>query len=474
MNKITIIGAGLAGSLLSVYLAKKGFAVDIYERRPDMRKSNTDGGKSINLALSTRGIYALKEVGMYDEIKKIAIPMYGRMIHSLDGTTQLQPYGKDNSEYINSVSRSELNKKLMDLAETHPEVKFHFNMRCTGMDFNSNEIHFHDELGNKPVNIKSEAAIASDGATSAVRMEMLKIPGFNFSQEYENYGYKELTMPAGQNGSFQMEKNALHIWPRGSFMLIALPNIDGSFTCTLFLAYHKSSGAENSFDSLVSNEEVMQFFERNFPDVIPLIPHLAENFFENPIGNLITIKCYPWSIDGKAVLLGDSAHAMVPFFGQGMNAAFEDCTYLCEIIDANYPPNLYSRTGFINGGQSAFNWDTIFSQFQMLRKRDADSIADLARENFIEMRDLVTQPRYQLKKKIEAELYKKFPERFIPKYSMVTFHRFPYSAALIRGKIQEKILNELSENIKNLDEIDWQKAEKLVNHLLPPMKSVKD
>lgn len=455
MNKITIIGAGLAGSLLSVYLAKKGFHVDVYERRPDMRVDDTDGGKSINLALSTRGIHALKEVGLYDEIKKIAIPMYGRMIHSLDGTTQLQRYGKDDSEYINSVSRAELNKKLMTLAETFEGVKFYFSQRCTGINFDSGLIHFHDDIMKQDNNIHAEIVIATDGATSPVRMEMMKIPRFNFSQEYENYGYKELHIQPDENGKHKMEINALHIWPRGSYMLIALPNTDGSFTCTLFLAYDKSLGGENSFEELSSNEKVIEFFNKNFPDAIQLMPTLTEDFFHNPTGTLMTVKCYPWSVDGKVALLGDSAHAIVPFFGQGMNAAFEDCTYLNELISRHEG-----------------NWNTIFDEYQKLRKPDADAIADLAQENFIEMRDLVAQPRYQLKKKIEAELFKRFPKKFMPKYSMVTFHRISYSVALERGQTQEKILNELSEGIKIIDEVDWNKAEEIVESSLDSFEAL--
>ena len=450
-EKITIVGAGLAGSLLSVYLAQKGFAVDVYERRADMRVHDTGGGRSINLALSTRGIHALKEVGLYDEIKKIAIPMYGRMIHSIDGKTQLQPYGKDMSEYINSVSRAELNKKLMDLAEQYPSVKFHFSKRCTGMNFDTNEIHFHDEESKKDVNVKSELTIATDGVTSPFRMEMLKLPRFDFSQEYENYGYKELSIPPGVNGKHQMEINALHIWPRGSYMLIALPNMDGSFTCTLFLAYDKSLGGENSFESLKSKESVKDFFNKNFSDAISLMPTLIKDFFANPTGSLITIKCFPWCVEGKAALLGDSCHAIVPFFGQGMNAAFEDCTYLNECI-----------------GKYGNDWNKIFDEYQQTRKANTDAIADLAQENFIEMRDLVADARFQLKKKIETELYKKYPGIFIPKYSMVTFHRLPYSIALDRGHIQEKILHELSEGKTVMDNIDWSKAEELVKKNLKP------
>jgi kynurenine 3-monooxygenase len=449
MKKITIVGAGLAGSLLSVYLAKRGYMVDIYERRPDMRKHDIGGGRSINLALSTRGIHALKEVGLYDEIKKIAIPMYGRMIHSVDGATQLQPYGKDMTEYINSVSRGELNKKLMDLAEEYRGVKFHFNMRCMGMSLDSNEIYYHNEDTQQNVAIESEVTIATDGATSPIRMEMLRIPRFNFSQEYENYGYKELHIPPNSDGSFKMETNALHIWPRGSFMLIALPNMDGSFTCTLFLAYDKSLGGENSFEHLTDESSVKNFFSKNFADAMELMPTLTTDFFNNPTGTLITVKCYPWAIDGKTALLGDSAHAIVPFFGQGMNAAFEDCTYLNECI-----------------GSYGDDWSKIFSEYQQMRKPNTDAIADLAQENFIEMRDLVADARFQLKKKIEAELYKKYPETFIPKYSMVTFLRVPYSTAVERGKTQEKILHELSDGINSVEKVDWDKAEKLIKKSL--------
>lgn len=447
-NDITIVGAGLAGSLLSVYLAKKGFNVEVYERRPDMRVEDAGGGRSINLALSTRGIHALKEVGLYEEIKEIAIPMYGRMIHSVDGSTQLQPYGKDNTEYINSVSRAELNKRLMTLAERSAgkdsKIKFHFNERCAGINFETGEIHFHNERTGENTTVK-ERVIATDGAASAVRMEMLKLPRFNFSQVYENYGYKELCIPPGEGGEFKMYKNALHIWPRGSYMLIALPNMDGSFTCTLFLAYDEELGGENSFEHLSSDEKITAFFKKNFPDALELMPTLIDDFHRNPTGTLITIKCYPWAVKDKSVLLGDSAHAIVPFFGQGMNAAFEDCTYLNECIE-KYPGD----------------WEKVFNEFQEMRKPNADAIADLAQENFVEMRDLVADPRFLLMKKVEGELYKKFPARFMPKYSMVTFHRLPYSTALERGKIQYYIMSELIDEAGNFDNINWYKAEKLV------------
>lgn len=456
-TKITIVGAGLAGSLLSVYLAKKGFEVNVYERRPDMRKEDSGGGKSINLALSTRGIHALKEVGLYDEIKKISIPMYGRMIHSLTGELTFQRYGKDDTEYINAVSRAELNRSLMDLAEKNASVNIFFNQRCDGIDFKNAEVKFHNDITGKSGKVSSDLVIATDGATSAVRMEMLKIPRFNFSQEYENYGYKELTIPPGKDGSFLMEKNALHIWPRGSFMLIALPNLDGSFTCTLFLAYDKNLSGDHSLEYLDSEYKVKSFFEKQFPDACALMPALLEEYFHNPTGSLMTVKCFPWIVDDKVALLGDACHAIVPFFGQGMNAAFEDCTCLNECIN-NFSPD----------------WKTVFTEYEKLRKINSDAIADLARENFIEMRDLVADKRFQLKKKIEAELFKLYPDKFIPKYSMVTFHRIPYSVALSRGKIQEGILHELSEGISDVSEIDLNIAGIMINDRLDKLMMKED
>ncbi|MBL8017606.1 MAG: FAD-dependent monooxygenase [Ignavibacteria bacterium] len=452
MEKITIVGAGLAGSLLSVYMAKRGFAVDVYERRPDMRKAAISAGKSINLALSVRGIHALKEVGLYEEIRKISIPMYGRMIHSVDGSTRFQKYGKDDTEYINSVSRGELNKRLMDLADEYKSVKFHFNKRCLGMNLDKNELFFHDELTQANVAIKSKVTIATDGATSPIRMEMLKIPRFDFSQEYENYGYKELHIPPNDDGTFKMETNALHIWPRGSFMLIALPNMDGSFTCTLFIAYDRSLGGKASFEYLNTKERVTVFFKENFPDAMDLMPALLDDFFGNPTGTLITVKSYPWCVDGKLAMLGDSCHAIVPFFGQGMNAAFEDCIYLNECISS-----------------SKGNWNEIFKNYQEMRKVNTDAIADLAQENFVEMRDLVADPRFQLEKEIESELFRRFPDTFVPKYTMVTFMRIPYSIALNRGKVQSGILHRLSDCKSSIDEIDWSAAEALVKKELAPL-----
>ncbi|MBX7044911.1 MAG: FAD-dependent monooxygenase [Ignavibacteria bacterium] len=444
-NKITLVGAGLAGSLLAVYLAKKGFEVNVYEKRSDMRKGQVERGRSINLALSTRGIFALKEIGLYEEIKKIAIPMYGRMMHPVEGELMFQRYGKDDTEYINSVSRSVLNMKLMDLAEQYENIKIHFNNRCTGMNLESGECHFTNDNTGENFSVTADTVIGTDGSASALRMEMLKLPGFNFSQTYLEHGYKELNIPPAQNGGFRMEKNALHIWPRGTFMLIALPNLDGSFTCTLF---HPSKG-EEGLNSLNTKEKAAEFFKKYFPDSLSLIENLEESFFTNPTGNLMTVRSGPWFYKDKVALLGDAAHAIVPFFGQGMNASFEDCTVLNQSIEKH-----------------GTDWEKVYSEYYDERKINTDAIADLALENFIEMRDKIADKRFLLNKQIEAELFKRFPDTFVPKYSMVTFYRFPYSTALQRGNIQQEILDALSEGKSSISEVDFSAGEKLVKDRL--------
>ncbi|CAN5569891.1 NAD(P)/FAD-dependent oxidoreductase [soil metagenome] len=449
MKKITLVGAGLAGSLLSIYLAKKGYHVNVFERRSDMRKAKVEAGRSINLALSTRGIHALKEIGLYDEIKKIAIPMYGRMMHAVDGSLTFQRYGKDDSEYINSVSRAELNIKLLSLADKFESIKIFFNQRCAGFDPENGYCYFTDEITGETKTVSSETIIGTDGSSSALRMDMLKLPGFNFSQEYLKHGYKELTIPAGFDKSFRMEKNALHIWPRGSFMLIALPNIDGSFTCTLFHPYDGDEG----LNSLNSELKIRTFFEKYFPDTLELIPDLVSAFLSNPTGSLITIKCDPWYYKDVLCLLGDSSHAILPFFGQGMNAAFEDCTVLDKCLD-----------------EFGNDWNKIYPEFFKRRKINTDSIADLASENFIEMRDKVGDEKFLLKKKVEHILEERYPGKFIPKYSMVTFHRMPYSVAKNRGLIQEKILDKLVANISEVEKVDMNKADMLIGDYLSDLE----
>jgi kynurenine 3-monooxygenase len=434
MSKIIIIGAGLAGSLLGIYLSRRGFEVEIYESRGDMRKTGAAGGRSINLALSDRGIAALRDVGMDEYMLREAVPMRGRMIHVPDGATKLLPYSGRQGEYINSISRGGLNIALMNEARKSG-VKFRFNQKC---------VNFHTSTGTAIVEsataggrrtIRGDVLIATDGAGSAVRNVMLNggIPRFNFSQSWLEHGYKELHIPPGEDGNFLMEKNALHIWARRAFMMIALPNFDGSFTCTLFLAHT----GENSFEQLTDEKSLMRFFETNFADAIPLMPTLIEDFFTNPIGNLGTIKCFPWNVGGKSLLLGDSAHAIVPFYGQGMNASFEDCRVLDSLIEKH-----------------GAEWETIFDEFTKERKPNTDAIAEMAEENFYEMRDAVADPVFVRKRELETKLEQTFPEYF-SKYSMVTFREdLPYTIAKQKGNAQDKLLMEICANNEDVDKID--------------------
>lgn len=440
-NHVSIVGAGLAGSLLALFLLKRNFPVDLYERRPDMRKVEMSAGRSINLALSTRGIHALEQVGIREKIMQQAIPMKGRMIHALDGKLTFQPYGKNDQEVIYSISRGGLNKALMTLAEKKG-AHLHFNRKCTGINFQNRQLYFHEEETNLDSTVEANLVIGTDGSASAIRLEMQKKRRFNYAQTYLEHGYKELCIPPGPQNQFLLEKNALHIWPRGTYMLIALPNSDASFTCTLFFPME----GEFSFETLDSEERVLHFFQQQFPDALPLMPTLVKDFFGNPTGSLMTVKCYPWSVENVSVLLGDAAHAIVPFFGQGMNCSFEDCYWLDECI-ARYGAN---------------DWKKIFQEFEQIRKINTDAIADLAVENFIEMRDRVADPHFLFKKKIGLLLEEKYPLQFVPKYSLVSFHRVPYSLALRVGQIQEKILEELCTGIRYVEEINWDKAKNLI------------
>jgi kynurenine 3-monooxygenase len=445
---ITLIGSGLAGPLLAISLVQRDFSVQIFERRPDMRRVTISAGRSINLALSTRGIYALRQAKIWPSIEKIIIPMKGRMMHAVSGDLTFQPYGKDESEVINSVSRATLNIALMDAAEQHG-VTIHFNQRCTGFDLKTGAVHLRNEETGEASTLDSELVIATDGSASAIRTEFLKTNLFNFSQLYLEYGYKELSIPPAPDGRHALETHALHIWPRGSYMLIALPNIDGTFGCILFLPFT----GENGFDSLTTPDAVNKFFQATFPDALALMPQLAENFFGNPTGSMVTIKCSPWQHDGKLLLLGDAAHAIVPFFGQGLNCSFEDCTIFLELLDRHGP-----------------HWPQIFADFEDARKINTDAIADMAVENFIEMRDRVADPRFLFKKKAELALEARFPGRFIPRYAMVTFHRIPYSVAAARGLLQDRILSELCDPITRIEDLDWNKAKSLIDRDLTPLK----
>ncbi|MEX1202443.1 MAG: NAD(P)/FAD-dependent oxidoreductase [Ferruginibacter sp.] len=421
-KKITIIGAGLVGSLLSIYLSKRGYNVVIFERRADMRLQKMLAGRSINLALSDRGINALEEVGIMDEIRKIAIPMHGRQMHNLDGNEVYQAYGKEG-QFINSVSRGELNCRLMDLAEAN-DVSIFFEHKCEQIDWSKKRIIFEDSAKGSSLVHHFDLLFGSDGSYSAARLShQLQHSRFQYQQYYIDFGYKELHIPPSENGSYRIEKNALHIWPRGNYMMIALPNTDGSFTCTLFFPFD----GEPSFASLDTKEKVQQFFETTFADVVPLMPSLTEDFFNNPTASLVTVKCFPWIIEDIFALIGDAAHAIVPFFGQGMNCGFEDCAVLNELME-KYDDQ----------------WDQILPAYQALRKPDGDAIADLALNNFIEMRDKVADPIFLLQKKIEAHFSNKYPERWTPAYSLVTFSKnVRYSEALSRGLYQQGIMDEI-------------------------------
>lgn len=456
-SPVSIIGAGLAGSLVGIYLAQKNFPVEIFERRPDMRSADIGGGRSINLALSARGIHALKETGIADDIMRIAIPMRGRMIHSATGELVFQRYGKDDSEAIYATSRAELNKALMTAAEKYNSLRIHFNMRCGGVNFETGTVRFLNEEAREEIVHTTQTIIAADGASSAVRNELVSKGISQFSLDYLNYGYKELTIPPAPDGRHPIEKNALHIWPRKTFMLIALPNLDGSFTCTFFFP-HK--GPE-SFESLTTPGNVNTFFLQHFPDVVDLIPELTKEFFSNPTGSMVTVKGLPWHVGGKALLLGDAAHAIVPFFGQGMNCAFEDCSHLNQMIERQ----------ITRMSSNEVDWNKVFTEFEGNRKKDTGAIADLAVENFLEMRDHVAEPKFQLKKKVERILEERHPGRFVPKYTMVTFRRVPYSLAYARGVVQEGILNELCANITDLEHVDLQKADLFIRTQLDYLES---
>ncbi|MGZ5285909.1 MAG: FAD-dependent oxidoreductase [Flavisolibacter sp.] len=438
-KEITIIGAGLVGSLLSIYLAKREYSVKVYERRGDMRLQQVEAGRSINLALSDRGIKALKEVGIAEEILKIAIPMHGRHIHNLDGSQAFQPYGKQG-QYINSVSRRDLNARLMDLAESYG-VKIAFDHRLDHVDWKNKALSFthHSNQVKQPFDLM----FGTDGAYSAARLaHMLQHDRFEYQQYYIDCGYKELSIPAGPGNSFSLEKNALHIWPRKEYMLIALPNLDGSFTGTLFFPFQ----GETSFEKLTTEKAVNEFFQKTFPDVVALIPDLTSQFFNNPTASLVTVKCFPWKRDDHFCLMGDAAHAIVPFFGQGMNAGFEDCSVLNQLLD-----------------QYKDNWTDILSVFQDTRKPDADAIADMAINNFTEMRSRTADPSFLLQKKIEGRLHEKYPDRWIPAYSQVTFSpHIRYSEALEKSRKQEMIMQEIMK-LPGLD-TNWDSSE--IEHMI--------
>jgi kynurenine 3-monooxygenase len=422
MKKATIVGSGLVGSLWAQYLSKAGYLVSIYEKRPDMRTQIMSAGKSINLATSYRGWKALDEIGIGDEIRKIAIPMHGRTIHNLDGTLNFQPYGNEG-QAIYSVSRGEINAKLMNLAEENLGTKIHFNQECIDVDLKLGKCVFKNTINGDLTEEISDIVFATDGAFSAVRYHgMQKIDRFNYSQNYIADGYREILLPAGANGEYLMEKETLHIWPRGRFMLIALPNFDGSFTCTLFMPFE---GHDFCFNNLKSKDDVNSFFKIVFPDFYHLMPTIADEWENHPLSSLAIIRCYPWTKD-KVALMGDAAHATVPFFGQGMNCGFEDCTIMWQLMQKHND-----------------DWSLIFEEYQRLRKPNGDAVQDLSLQNYIVMRDKVMDEEYQLQQKIERRINELYPDKYFPLYSMVSFTDIEYQIALDKGNKQSEVISYL-------------------------------
>ncbi|MDA9057501.1 FAD-dependent monooxygenase [Flavobacteriaceae bacterium] len=427
-ESILIIGAGLCGSLLALRLGQRGFNVRVIEMRQDLRKVDISAGRSINLAFSNRGLKAIKMVGLESKVESLCIPMHGRMIHDKEGNTFLSNYSGRENESINSISRELLTALLLDEAEALDNVTIEFEKRSTRVDFEAKVGHFEDSVSGDAFEVSADLIFGTDGAGSSLRKSYFQERKFlfSFSQNYLTHGYKELTIQPTKSGDFKAFKNALHIWPRGDFMIIALPNLDGSFTVTLFLSYETG---EYNFNNLTNPEIVTEFFKKEFPDALDLMPNLVKEFFENPTAPLGTVKCFPWHYKGNSLLLGDSAHAIVPFYGQGMNASFEDVVEFDTFLD-----------------QHQGDWEATFKAFETHRKVDTDAIADLAIDNFHEMKDHIANPIFQEKRKIEMALEAEFPETYYSKYSLVTFKEtIGYNEAMTVGRAQDKaILNMLS------------------------------
>lgn len=446
-KKAIISGAGLVGSLLAILLKKNGQDVTLFEKLPDMRKSELNGGRSINLIITSRGINAVKKLGLLEEVLAITVPVTGRMMHSREGELTYQPYGKDDTECNYSISRAELNMLLMDIAEKEG-VEIKFDSPCVSVNSKNKSAIF--ETNKIEAKHDFDLLFGTDGAASVVRKELIKTLGDKAEESMEliDSDYKELFMPADSSGNYPIEKNALHIWPRTTHMLMALPNLDGSFTMTVYMP---KKGPGFTFSSVVKDKEIQTLFDEEFSDVKNLMPNFKKNYLENPQGILGTVKCSPWNIEDSIALVGDAAHAIVPFFGQGMNCGFEDVYLLAALIDKH-----------------ADDWGTILSKYSKFQKPNADAIADMALENFIEMRDKVGDANFLLKKKVERKIEQAFSEKYRSRYALVTYTLVPYSFAFEIGEIQNKILTELCENITHEDELDLSKAEELVDNLLTP------
>jgi kynurenine 3-monooxygenase len=447
-SPVTILGAGCTGPLLGTLLAKRGHAVRIYERRPDGRRVELSAGRSINLALAARGLAGLQRAGLMDAIRPLLMPMRGRLIHELDGRTRFLPYGQRPHELLWSVGRAALNRVLVGAAEANG-VELAFEHACAGVDFRAGTVRIDALAQSRRFDVPLGPTFAADGAGSAFRNAMVRAGRGQAREEFLEHGYKELEVPAGPNGEHLMDPGSLHIWPRGGYMLIALPNADGTFTATLFLSV---AGEGVSFAKLDSAHAITDLFRLQFPDVLALIPDLLAQFAANPVGRMGTLYAAPWQIDGRALLVGDAAHAIVPFHGQGMNCAFEDCRVLDDLLAAGS------------------DWPHCFDRFDALRRDDTAAIARMALENYVEMRDTVRDPRFALRKEVSLELESRHPDRFIPRYSMVMFHsEIPYAEAERRGALQAQILEHVLGRATRLSEVDWARAEAEILERLPPL-----
>jgi kynurenine 3-monooxygenase len=452
---LRIIGAGPTGALLAILLQRRGHAIELYESRADPRASSVESGRSINLALADRGIHALQLAGVFQDLKDALLPMRGRLIHHLEGGSSLQPYGQRPNELIYSISRHRLNQTLLHVAARRPGVTIHFQHRFESAEFDQGIALIRDLRHNRLIRVPMQPALATDGAGSLMRRRMSALNLIDAHETDLEHGYKELSIPADTAGCYQMTPDALHIWPRGNYMLIALPNEDGSFTATLFLAKQGEPG----FATLTETAAIEQFLSRNFPDARELMPDCIAEFKDHPVGFLGTVSATPWAHQGMAALIGDSAHAIVPFHGQGMNCCFEDCVEFDACVGR------HSAAG------QDFSWERVFAEFGALRKPNTDAIAAMALDNYLEMRERVAHPKFQLQQALSLELERRFPRRFIPRYSMVMFHHeIPYQTALARGAVQSQLLSELTEGaVSSLGEVDFARAEHEIHARLAPL-----
>ena len=452
-GEVNVIGAGQCGALLSIMLARMGLEVSVFERHPDPRIVDAEAGRSINLALAARGINALRQAEVFDLVKPLLVPMRGRLVHHLDGSTEFLRYGSGADEEIYSVTRIGLNRLLLDAAETTPGVRLNFRQRAIGYDAPDRRVHMRNLDDDSLYTVSATPLFAADGAGSIIRRSFDGSDTFGGIESLLRHGYKELEIPAGPDGSYQLRADALHIWPRGGFMLIALPNPGGDFTLTLFLP----NDGEPSFESLSSVAAVERFFAEQFPDAAPLIRNLAEDFLQRPLGILGTVRCRHWHERGNVLLIGDAAHAVVPFHGQGMNLAFEDCVLLSKIVRERGP-----------------DWPNVFALYEAEQLANANAIADMALDNYIEMRDTVRDPKFALRKALAFELERRLPGYFIPRYSMVMFHAdIPYLVAQKRGEVQHALLEEFTETAETIDEVDLERAMAAVVERLKPLSAIR-